>query len=179
MSPALGPSAASGPSSSGPHLVLYDGPCGLCNRATRLVLRHDVEGRFHFAALQTPFAQAFLHCFGRDADTMDTFYVVTDYQSESPTLLAKSRAAQFVAAELRGEDRRGAKLGGLWRWARLLEGLPRTWLDFGYDAIARRRYRFFGHSDACPMPGEHERGRFVGGGPGSAVESRSGRAARP
>lgn len=43
-----------------PHLVLYDGECELCQSVVRFILRRDSRTRFAFAALEGPFARAFL-----------------------------------------------------------------------------------------------------------------------
>jgi predicted DCC family thiol-disulfide oxidoreductase YuxK len=34
-------------------LVLIDGTCALCNRLARFVIRHDPDGRFRFATLDS------------------------------------------------------------------------------------------------------------------------------
>ncbi len=68
-------------------------------------------------------------------------------------MLAKGRAILYVLGQL----------GGLWRLAPLLGVLPRPILDFAYDRIARRRYRWFGRLDACPMPAPGTRERFLDG----------------
>ena len=41
-------------------LILFDGVCNLCNGFVQFVIRHDSEGRFRFAALQSAAGQAVL-----------------------------------------------------------------------------------------------------------------------
>jgi predicted DCC family thiol-disulfide oxidoreductase YuxK len=136
------------------HLLLYDGVCGLCNRMTRFVLRHDQANRFRYAALQGSLAGELLRRHGRDARDLDTVYVVADYGAPGERLLWKSRAILFVLGQL----------GGLWRLGRLFAILPRPLLDLAYDFIARHRYRWFGRYDACPLPAPGVREKFLDAG---------------
>jgi predicted DCC family thiol-disulfide oxidoreductase YuxK len=133
------------------HLLLYDGVCGLCDRLVQFVLRHDRRDRFRFAALQSPLAASLLRGYGRDASDLDTVYVIARYGEPSAKLLSKGRAVLFVLAEL----------GGIWRLASVLRVLPRPLLAFGYDQIARRRYRWFGRYDACPLPTPATKAKFL------------------
>ena len=135
----------------GQHLILYDGVCGLCNRVNQFVLRRDTRADFDFASLQSPTGRSVLRQFGRDAETLTTFYIVTDYRSDSPTLLSKGRAALFVMQAL--------NVGGIWR--QILGRLPHISLDFGYELIARNRYRLFGRMNGCLLPPVEFRERFI------------------
>jgi predicted DCC family thiol-disulfide oxidoreductase YuxK len=135
------------------NLLLYDGVCGLCDRLVQFVLRHDRADRFRFAALQSQLAGHLLRAYGRDAGDLDTVYVIAHYGEPAATLLSKGRAVLFALAQL----------GGIWRLASLLRVLPRPLLDFGYDQIARRRYRWFGRYDACPLPTPATRAKFFDG----------------
>src|SRR6266850_2726215 len=90
----------------GEHLLLYDGVCGLCNRLNNFVLPRDSRGIFDFASLQSAVGRSALKRFGRDPEELSTFYLVTNYRSESPALLSKAGAALFVMKKLRAP----------WRW---------------------------------------------------------------
>jgi predicted DCC family thiol-disulfide oxidoreductase YuxK len=135
------------------HLVLYDGVCGLCNRLVQFILRHDRAARFRFAAQQSAFAADLLRRHGRAPEDLDTVYVFARYGQPDQTVLAKGRAILYVLGQF----------GGLWRLALVLRVLPRPVLDFAYDRIARRRYRWFGRLDTCPMPAPGTRERFLDG----------------
>jgi predicted DCC family thiol-disulfide oxidoreductase YuxK len=52
-------------------------------------------------------------------------------------------------------------LGGVWTLALAGYLLPRPLRDAIYDAVARRRYRWFGKLDACPLPTAETRARFL------------------
>lgn len=136
----------------GRHLILYDGVCGLCNRLTAFTLPRDPAGVFHFAPLQSEFSRSMLLHFGRDPDILDTFYVVSDYQTNAPRLWSKARAGLFVARQL----------GGIWKLAAIFGAFPDFVLDRVYDLIARHRYRIFGRYDTCLVPKPEYKARFVG-----------------
>jgi predicted DCC family thiol-disulfide oxidoreductase YuxK len=137
--------------SAGPHLILYDGVCGLCNRFNSFVLTHDKKAHFRFASLQSATGQAHLRRIRRDASILDTFYVVTNYESESGTSVERARAALFVLNTL----------GSPWRWAGIFGILPDSLLNFAYDLLARNRYRIFGRYEQCVMPRAEDRERFI------------------
>jgi predicted DCC family thiol-disulfide oxidoreductase YuxK len=133
------------------HLLLYDGVCGLCDRLVQAVLARDRGAVFQFASLQSPAAKAVLGQFGQNPDELNTLYVIVNYQSAAPKLVSKGNAALFVSETL----------GWPWRAARVLGVLPHGLLDWGYDLIARHRYRMFGRYDQCVIPQPEHRGRFV------------------
>jgi predicted DCC family thiol-disulfide oxidoreductase YuxK len=140
------------PQVSGRHLILYDGVCGLCNRLNAFVLPRDPQGKFHFAPLQSEVSHEILRRYGRDPGELNTFYIVSDYGSDSSRLLSKTDAALFVARQI----------GGLWRLATILSVVPASLRNVFYDLIARYRYRIFGRHDSCPIPRAEHKSRFIG-----------------
>ncbi len=136
-----------------PHpILLYDGVCGLCNRFVQFILRRDRHAIFRFASLQSAPAARILARHGINPTDLDTVYVVLNYDFPNESLLSRSDAALFVLKQL----------GGLWRpTALLLQLLPRFLRDPPHNAIARRRYRIFGRSDACTLPCDQDRSRFL------------------
>ncbi|HYM74457.1 MAG TPA: DCC1-like thiol-disulfide oxidoreductase family protein [Candidatus Dormibacteraeota bacterium] len=146
-------------SSGGSHpLLLYDGVCGLCNRAVQFILRHDPDGTFRFASLQSGLAARIFTRHGANPSDLDTAYIVLNLDvpaSEGQTgeaLLARSDAVLFVMRQLGG----GWGAGG---WAFGL--LPHAARDWAYGVVARRRYRIFGRYDTCPLPDAATRARFL------------------
>jgi predicted DCC family thiol-disulfide oxidoreductase YuxK len=135
----------------GDHLVLYDGVCGLCNRLLRFLLEHDRRGVFTFASLQSAVGTGMVKQFGGDPDTLTSFCVVAEYQTNRAQLFSRSRAALFVAGEL----------GWPWKAAVMLRVLPTAILDRGYDVVARNRYRVFGRLEQCLIPRPEVIGRFI------------------
>lgn len=134
-------------------IILYDGVCGLCNRFVQFVLKRDCKDQFRFAALQTNFARAILERHGLNPDLLDTVYLVLDYGQPSERLLSRNDAATAVLKEL----------GSFWRFSgKLLDLLPQKFRDWRYALVARNRYRFFGKHEACPLPNEKDRHKFLG-----------------
>ena|SRR5207247_8192129 len=115
----------------GEHLVLYDGVCALCNRLNNFVLPRDNRGVFDFASLQSAMGRSALQRFGRNPDDLNTFYLVTNYRSESSALLSKASAALFVMK----------KLGDPWRWLGLLARKIRDFRNTEGLAMVQIRYR--------------------------------------
>ena len=133
-------------------IVLYDGVCGLCNRAVRFVLKRDCQDRFRFASLQSEFAARILRRHGIQPGNLDTFYLVTDHAQPGEQLSERSEAAIAVLREL----------GGIWALAALpLRVLPTPIRDWGYNLVARHRYRVFGKYDVCPLPEAKDRHKFL------------------
>ena len=136
---------------AGRHLLLYDGVCGLCDHLVQFVLAHDPDGVFDFAPLQSATGREAVAREGGDPDALTSFYIVRDYQTPGARSLVKARAALFVASTL----------GWPWRLAAAFGVLPTVLLDWGYDVVARYRYRVFGRFDQCMLPRPDQRKRFV------------------
>ena len=136
---------------AGRDLVLYDGVCGLCNSLVPFVLSRDTAGDFDFASLQSSTGQKWLRRFDKSTDEFDTMLVVEDYRGAAPHMLTKARAALFIAK----------RLGLPWRLTAAAAILPNVLLNPIYDFIARRRYRWFGRSDACMLPSPEHRARVI------------------
>jgi predicted DCC family thiol-disulfide oxidoreductase YuxK len=131
-------------------LLLYDGFCGLCNRLVRFVLKHDPQARFRFASLQSAYAAPILKPHGLDPQDLNTLYVV---QEDGERLTVRSDALIFVLYEL----------GGLWRAVSVaLSIFPKPLRDWGYNVVARHRYRIFGQYETCLLPEKKYQDRFLG-----------------
>jgi predicted DCC family thiol-disulfide oxidoreductase YuxK len=133
-------------------IILYDGVCGLCNRLVQFVLKRDSRGRFHFAWLQGLFAAKVLARHGLSPSDLDTVYVVLDYEQPGERLAARSDAVIVILREL----------GRMWNALALAMRLvPRWFRNWGYNLVARYRYRIFGKYDSCPLPEATHRDRFL------------------
>jgi predicted DCC family thiol-disulfide oxidoreductase YuxK len=136
---------------TGQHLLLYDGVCGLCDHLVQFVLAHDARGAFDFAPLQSATGREAVAREGGDPDALTSFYVVRDYRTTHARSLVKGRAAIYVARTL----------GWPWRVAAMFGVLPAAVLDWGYDIVARYRYRVFGRFEQCVLPRPEQRKRFI------------------
>ena len=132
-----------------PTAILYDGECGLCDRLVSFVIAHDRRGQFRFAALQGAYASKLLQQRGMAVaqGNYDTVMVVTP----SGALLDRSTAAFFILRAL----------GGIWAVFAFLRWLPRPLRDWGYNQVARRRFRIWGKLPACRIPSPEQRRLFL------------------
>jgi len=135
----------------GPHLLLYDGVCGLCNGLVQFVLQVDRRGLFHFASLQSAAGLAQLKRFNLNVSELDTFVAIADYQTPAATPFTKASAAVFVSK----------RLGWPWKMVSLAAWLPLGALNAVYDVIARNRYWIAGKREHCIMPTPETRARFL------------------
>ncbi|MFO0963065.1 MAG: DCC1-like thiol-disulfide oxidoreductase family protein [Phycisphaerales bacterium] len=143
-------------------VILFDGVCNLCAGVVRFVARRDPRGRFAFAPLGSPAAQRLLKRAGVDPATFAGAGAgaegAPDEDAPSTILLvdrdgvhARSEASLRIARGLR------APWPALW----IFRLLPLSLRDALYDAVARRRYAWFGRSDECMVPTPELRARFL------------------
>jgi predicted DCC family thiol-disulfide oxidoreductase YuxK len=130
---------------NGKMLLLYDGVCGLCDRFVQFILRHDKDARMRYATLQGSIGEAIVSR-NPSLQSVDSVILVTP-----SGVYVRSAAALEVMRYL----------GGRWSLLLALYILPRFVRDWGYDAVARRRYRIWGKYDACPIPPPGVRDRFL------------------
>lgn len=128
-------------------IVFYDGVCGLCDRWVRFVLKRDKHRTLRFAPLQGETARA------RKDLPAELRTVVFILRPGAPDEQSYTRSE----AALRLLDH----LGGFWRMVSWLRLIPRPIRDAGYDAIARRRYQWFGKFESCRVPPPEWRGQFL------------------
>jgi len=130
-------------------VLLYDGRCGFCDAAVRLVLRHDAQGLMRFAPLEGATAQAVLarHPALQDVDSL----VLVEGSGADEEVFIRSEAALRI----------GRYLGGVWALSSILRWVPRPLRDGAYAFFARHRHRMFRRYDACPAPPPEVRARFL------------------
>ena len=132
-------------------VLLYDGVCGLCNRLVQFIVPRDRGDAFLFAALQSDLAGTVLARHGRDAGSLDTFFVIRDFNAAGERLLERSDAALFV----------GKTLGRGWGFFWPMRFVPRALRDGAYRLLAWNRYRIFGRLDQCLLPSPAARHKFL------------------
>src|SRR5262245_6517463 len=126
-------------------LLFFDGQCGLCAHSVAWCLRHDRRDALRFAPLQgTTYASLDIADKPRDVATM----VLADADGLHVRADAVLRMMHYV--------------GGFWAALALVgQLLPRPVRDAMYNFVARRRLAWFGPADACTLPSEDQRGRFL------------------
>jgi predicted DCC family thiol-disulfide oxidoreductase YuxK len=126
-------------------VIFFDGVCGLCNAWIDFVIARDSQGRFRFSPLQGTTARDWLQM--TPETSLDSVTLV-----DAAGIHRKSEAVWRILVQL----------GGAWRplgW--LLRLVPYPLRNWGYDFVARRRYRWFGKKETCRLPTPAERARFL------------------
>ncbi|CAN7458996.1 thiol-disulfide oxidoreductase DCC family protein [Pseudoxanthomonas sp. LjRoot143] len=126
-------------------VIVFDGICVLCNGWVRFLLKHDREGRYRFAAMQSDAGRALLAGHGLDPDDPASFLLVEGAQAWTDS--------DAIRRVLTG-------LGGVWRLAAVIAVVPRVVRDPLYRWVARNRYRWFGTTE-CRVPTQEEWARFL------------------
>lgn len=128
-------------------VLLFDGYCGLCNRFVDLLIQRDRAGHLKFGSLQGEWARARHPGDAVEAGTDPSAVVLAvgarTYRGADAALLALAASRGVASVALAGFL------------------VPRALRDLVYDAVAANRYRVFGRRDACRIPTNEERGRFV------------------
>ena len=132
-------------------IVLYDGVCGFCNGSVRWLIDRDPAQHLRYAPLQGETAAA-LRARHPEIPTALATIVLVESGSGGERVWLESAAVFRVLRELRAP----------WRWLAPLRCLlPRSVWNAAYRAFAKRRYRWFGRLDACPIPPAEVRALFL------------------
>src|SRR5579872_1259173 len=139
------PASLSGISPGQTPVIFFDGVCGLCNHWIDFVAARDHKRQFRFAPLQGETARDWLHL---DAAQSLNSVVLLDGSG----IYHKSDAVWRMLVALGGVSR-------IFGWS--LRLVPRPIRNWGYDFVARHRYRWFGRKESCRLPTPDERARFL------------------
>lgn len=127
-------------------IILFDGVCNLCNGSVQWIIRHDPDGKFLFASLQSNYGQGFLKKNNLSTNDFDSIILV-----QGEKFYQQSTAALKIAELLKAP----------YRWLSFFLIFPRFIRDPFYGLIAKNRYRFFGKQDSCWLPTPELSKRFI------------------
>ncbi len=131
-------------------IVFFDGVCGLCNQFVDWIIAlGNSTQHILFSPLQGQTAKHML-----DGDTIRNLSSVV--LSLNGKLYRKSAAVLMVMKQAKGFQLFPIRL-----ISTLLLVIPSSLSDRIYDAIANRRYEFFGKMSTCRIPTATERTRFL------------------
>jgi predicted DCC family thiol-disulfide oxidoreductase YuxK len=120
-------------------IIVFDGVCGLCNRAVTWLIKRDGERKFRYLSLQDP----------RWANG----------QVDFTTLVLIDRGNVFTKSDAILQI--GRHLSGMKWIVKLGRVVPRIIRDAIYQIVARHRYQIWGRSPECRIPTDEEKSLFV------------------
>lgn len=127
-------------------IILFDGLCNFCSASVRFVIKRDPRQRFKFASLQSAAAERLLKERGVQSSNLSTVILIHDGR-----VLQHSDAVLEIVRQLRR----------LWPLLYAAKIIPRFIRDAMYATVARRRYLLFGKKEACMIPTDDIRARFL------------------
>ena len=127
-------------------IILFDGVCNLCNSSVNFVIKHDKKGYFRFASLQSETGKELLKQFSIDPLSTDSIVLI-----ENNKAYIRSTAALRITKHL----------NKFYPALYLFIGIPPFIRNFVYDYIARNRYKWFGKKEACMIPTDAMKSKFL------------------
>ncbi len=115
-------------------ILLFDGVCNFCNSSVNFIVDRNSKKNILFSSLQSQTGQQLLEKFNLPKDNFNSLVLV-----DGDNYYTKSTAALKIAEYLDGN----------WKFLSILKIIPKFIRDFGYDFIAKNRYKIFGKSDQC------------------------------
>ncbi len=128
-------------------IILFDGVCNLCNGAVQFVIEHDKQDRFRFAALQSSLGEKLVNDRGIDTSKVDSIILI----EPGVAYYTESDAALMI----------GKEFGGLWWLLGVFQWVPAALRDPIYRWVARNRYKWFGKKEACMVPTQNLKNKFL------------------
>ncbi len=126
-------------------VVLFDGVCNFCASSVQFIIQHDSSQSLQFASLQSNIGQQLLQYYKMPTSLEGVVFI------ENKQAYFKSKAAFQIVKYFKG----------VWRLLVLFQILPTFITDFGYDIIAKNRYKWFGKKESCMLPSPEIRNRFL------------------
>ena len=128
-------------------IILFDGVCNLCDATIQYVIKKDVKDVFRFVAIQSELGQKIIN------------YIKVDTSQTDSIILYIPGKAYFVKADAAFNIAK--ELGGLISLTSIFSVLPQFLKNFGYDFVAKNRYKWYGKKDSCMMPTPELKSKFL------------------
>jgi predicted DCC family thiol-disulfide oxidoreductase YuxK len=118
-------------------IILFDGVCNLCNRSVNFIISKDSKDIFRFATLQSDLGMSLMSQHGINTTKTDSVILIdtNEYHERSSAIL------QIVK-----------NLSGGYALLYFFIIVPKCIRDWGYDYIAKNRYKWYGKKDSCMVP---------------------------
>lgn len=123
------------------NIIIFDGVCGLCNSAIRLLIKLDKKSLFRYTSLQGEYVKSL-----QIKESIDSLIYYRNGQ-----VLYKSTAILKIMKDL----------GGVGNLMQIFYIVPPFIRDAIYDIIAKYRYKIFGKLTTCRLPKDGESALFL------------------
>jgi predicted DCC family thiol-disulfide oxidoreductase YuxK len=128
------------------HIIIFDGVCNFCNKSVNFIIKRDKKNIFLFTPMQSKIAQDLILKYQIKNFDYDTILLI-----KNDKYYSKTDAVLEILHDL----------SGLWIVFRVFKVLPKSMRDYGYDLIAKNRYRLFGKADSCMVPTRELKNKFL------------------
>ncbi|HPJ10390.1 MAG TPA: DCC1-like thiol-disulfide oxidoreductase family protein [Flavobacterium sp.] len=128
-------------------IILFDGVCNLCESSVQFVIKHDVKDQFRFVSLQSELGQQILKHIGINPKYIDSVILY----EPGIAYYYKSSAALQIAKHL----------GGFFNFGTVFRIIPTSLRNVLYDYFAKNRYAWYGKKEACLMPTNELKAKFL------------------
>ncbi len=126
-------------------VVLFDGDCNFCDNTVQFIIKHDRQGHFHFASLQSAIGEQLLNQF-KETKSISSIILV-----DKNNIYKESTAVLKIAK----------RLNGLWKLVYVFILIPAPVRNAVYRYVAKNRYKWFGKKESCEIPSLSIRQRFL------------------
>lgn len=128
-------------------IILFDGVCNLCDASVQFIYKHDKKDIFRFVAIQSELGQKIIKHIGVDTSKIDSIILYEPGLSYS----YKAEAALTIAKNL----------SGIYSLLGYLNFIPNSIKNIVYDYVAKNRYKWYGKKDACMLPTQELKAKFL------------------
>ena len=126
-------------------IIFYDAYCVVCNKFINWVIDHDPIKEFKFSALDGEVAKSLRSKFPELKSVDSVVYF------DGKKIAIKGQAVRAIINQLAQSK--------LFKFS--LKFTPNFLLAFGYDLVAKNRYKVFGKLEVCPLLPPEWRDRFI------------------
>lgn len=129
-------------------VLLIDGDCLLCSKSARFIAHRDPEQRVAFGSVGSMAAERIM------VEVRAAGMGVREPLPDSVILIQRDAAGRIRRFATKSDAVLGVAMLMRWPWSWLGflgQILPRGWRDAAYDAVARRRIRWFGRAQGCAL----------------------------
>lgn len=126
-------------------LLLFDGECGFCNKSVQFFIKHEKNKQVNFVPLQSMAAKALQEYF-EISDKIDSIIFIRNHE-----VFVKSCAALRLTKYMKG----------VYPLMQFFLIVPPFIRNLIYDAIAKRRMKWFGRVENCALLEKEDKERFI------------------